>query len=78
MENKFVKLYSTDPNDNVYPDTATASSLQNSQPLFDDMISIFEVRKAVSDAKFNKACCIDCIPAEVLKIMVLFLYYIFF
>ena len=78
MENKFVKLYSTDANDNVYPDTATASPLQNSEPLFDDMISIFEVRNAASDAKFSKACCIDCIPAEVLKIMILFLYYIFF
>ena len=46
---------------------ATASPLQNSEPLFDDMISILEVRKVVSDAKLNKACGIDCIPAEVLK-----------
>ena len=31
------------------------------------MISIFEVKKAVNDAKFNKACGTDSIPAEVLK-----------
>ena len=68
----------TDANDTVYPDTATASPLQNSEPLFDDMISILEVRKAVSDAKLNKACGIDCIPTEVLKMIPLFLHYIFF
>ena len=40
-------------------------ALQNSELLFD--ISTLEVRKAVSDAKLNKACGIDCILAEVLE-----------
>ena len=38
-----------------YPDH-TSNQLHNTESLFDDMISIFEVQKAVNDAKFNKAC----------------------
>ena len=59
-------MYSTDATDTDYPDQ-TSNQSHNAEPLFDDMISIFEVKKAVNDAKFKKACGIDSIPTEVLK-----------
>ena len=40
-------------------------------------ISIFEVKKAVQDAKRNKACGLDGIPVDVLKTTLLFHSYIY-
>lgn len=37
------------------------------EPLFNEAISVFEVRKVVLDAKRNKACGFDSIPVDVLK-----------
>ena len=39
----------------------------STEPLFEDMISLFEVQQAVKAAKTNKASGVDSIPDEVLK-----------
>lgn len=50
----------------------------NLQHTYNEHINIFEVKKAVDDAKMGKAAGFDNIPTEVLKTIQLFPFYIFY
>ena len=47
--------------------TALQNGTERVEPFFNENITLFEVKKAIDDAKKGKACGIDAIPIEVLK-----------
>lgn len=69
----FGNLYNTDNdidivnNDVRYNNNNNNNAATDPVPLFDDSISVFEVKKVIDDANGGKACHIDGISIEVLK-----------
>ena len=47
----------------------TVNSQEHNALYFDSTIDVMEVKKAIDDAKNGKACRVDELPAEVLKMM---------
>lgn len=66
-KNSFSELFDSNGDISDLDFNITDSIDDSGEPLFDDMITLFEVQKAVNMAKNNKASGIDAIPVEVLK-----------
>ena len=73
----FSELYNHHTNTNDSSNNVRIDEYVENGPLFNDDITLFEIQKAVREAKAHKATGLDDIPSEVFK-MTLYLSYIFF
>ena len=74
----FSKLYNHHTNTNDSSNNVRIDEYVENDPLFNDDITLFEIQKAVREAKAHKATGFDNIPSEVFKMTALYLFYISF
>lgn len=66
-KDSFETLYNSNSSTDIPIDMATEPMQDVGEPLFDNMLSVSEVKEAIANAKCNNACGIDGIPTEVFK-----------
>ena len=74
----FSELYNHHTNTNDSSNNVRIDENVENYPLFYDDITLFEIQKAVREAKAHKATGFDNIPSQVFKTTALYLFYIFF